>query len=86
MVSKKLAALAALSLVTASSAAAAQSAQSLSLADSPAVERAGAGLDNPGDLGERRGAGIYIIGAIVLALLIWGALELFDDGEDSESP
>jgi len=30
-----------------------------------------------------RGAGIYIIGAIVLAILIWGGLELLDDEPSS---
>jgi hypothetical protein len=78
MLSKKLAALAAISLVTASSAAVAQTAPSAS----PAVERAGAGMTGESDL-ERRGIGIYIIGAVVIGLIIWGAIELLDDGPSS---
>ena len=79
MFSRKLAALAAISMITASSAAVAQSAAPASSA--PAA-RAGVTTEGASEL---RGAGIYIIGAIVLALIIWGAIELLDDG-DSESP
>jgi hypothetical protein len=85
MLSKKLAALAAASLITASSAAVAQSAQSLSLSQSPAAERASAGVAGESDL-DRRGYGIYIVGAVVLGLIIWGIIELTDDDEGSESP
>jgi hypothetical protein len=81
MLSKKLAAIAALSLITASSAAAAQSAQPLSLANSPAASSAGAVTQGESDL-DRRGVGIYIIGAVVLGLVIWGIIEL----TSSDSP
>ncbi len=82
MLSKKLAALAAISLITASSAAVAQSAQPLSLSHTSAAQRASASTQGESDL-DRRGIGIYIIGAIVLAALIWGALQLLDK---SDSP
>lgn len=79
MFSKKLAALAALSLMTASTAAQAQSAQSLSVAGSPAVERAG-----PSDEGSNQLTGTtWIIAAVVVGLAIWGIIELTDD---SSSP
>jgi len=75
MLSKKLAAIAAVSLITASSAAVAQSAQPLSLSNSPAVQRAGPSVQGESDL-DRRGIGIYIVGAVVLGLIIWGIIEL----------
>ena len=79
MLSKKLAAIAAVSLITASSAAVAQSAQPLSLNHSPAA-RASAVPRARTDL-DRRGVGIYIVGAVVLGLIIWGIIELTkDDG------
>jgi len=80
MFSKKLAAIAALSLITASSAAVAQSAQPSSLAQSSAA-RAGAGTSDQSGL-DNHGAGIYIVGAVVLALLIWGIIELTSDDDD----
>jgi hypothetical protein len=82
MLSKKLAAIAAVSLITASSAAVAQSAQPLSLTNSPAA-RASAGTSGESSL-DRRGVGIYIVGAVVLGLIIWGIIELTKD--DSHSP
>ena len=85
MLSKKLAAIVAASLITASSAAVAQSAQPLSLANSPVAQRAAAGTAGASDL-DRRGYGIYIIGAIALGLIIWGIIELTSDDNDSESP
>lgn len=81
MLSKSLATISALALIAGSSAAAAQSAQPLSLAAAPAA----ATTSDAADLNGRRGAGIYIIGAIVIGLLIWGGIELLDD-DDSESP
>ena len=75
MLSRKLAAIAALSLITASSAAVAQSAQPLSLSHSSAVQRAGTSAQDANAL-DRRGIGIYIIGAVVLGLIIWGVIEL----------
>ena len=79
MLSKKLAALAAISMVVAPSAAVAQSAP----ASAPVVSRAAADVGDASDL-ERRGIGIYIIGAIALGLIIWGIIELTgDDGPSS---
>ena len=81
MLSKKLAAIAAVSLITASSAAVAQSAQPLSLSQSPAVERASAGISGQNSL-DRRGYGIYVVGAIVLGLIVWGIIELTNNNND----
>lgn len=85
MLSKKLAAIAAASLITASSAALAQSAQPLSLSQSPAAARASAGVNGENDL-DRRGIGIYIIGAVVLGLIIWGVIQLTDNDDGPSSP
>ena len=82
MLSKKIAALAAASLITMSSAAAAQTAAPLSLGQSSVVQRAGTKTE---DSNELRGTTGWIIGAIALGLIIWGAIELLDDN-DSESP
>ena len=76
MRSRKLAALAALSLVASSSAAIAQSAQPLSIQGSPAVERAGAEVEGEGQL---VGTTAWILAAIALGLIIWGIIELTDD-------
>ena len=84
MLSKKLAAIAAVSLITASSAAVAQSAQPLSLSNSPAVERASAGTSGQNNL-DRRGYGIYVVGAIVLGLVIWGIVKLVDNNNNGPS-
>jgi|GEM_PF-2666214 len=85
MISKKLAAFVALAMVSASSAAVAQSAQSLSIAHAPAV-RAAAASERAGDLDDRNGIGIYVIGAVVLAALIWGVIELTKKDEGPSSP
>jgi hypothetical protein len=85
MLSKKLAAVAAVSLITASSAAVAQSAQPLSLSQSPAVERASAGTSGQSSL-DRRGYGIYVVGAIVLGLIVWGIIKLVDNNNGPSSP
>jgi hypothetical protein len=84
MLSKKLSALVALSMITASSAAVAQSAQPLSLGNAPAA-RSGAATADASALDDRNGIGIYIIGAVVLGLIIWGVIELTGD-DDSDSP
>lgn len=81
MLSKKLAAIAAISLITASNAAVAQSAQPLSLTQSSA-ERANAGVAGESNL-DRRGYGIYIIGAIALGLIVWGIIEITSNDDDS---
>jgi len=82
MLSKRLAALVALSMIGASSAAIAQSAQPLSLANSPAA----ASSRDASDLDDRNGIGIYIIGAVVLGLIIWGIIELTGGDEGPSSP
>ena len=84
MLSKKLAAIAAVSLITASSAAVAQSAQPLSLSHSTA-QRAGADAQDASEL-DRRGIGIYIVGAVALGLIIWGIIELTKNDNGPESP
>jgi len=84
MFSKKMAAIAAVSLITASSAAVAQSAQPLSLSHSTA-QRSGTSAEDAGEL-DRRGIGIYIIGAVVLGLIIWGIIELTKNDDGPESP
>lgn len=85
MLSKKLSALVAISMLTASSAAVAQSAQSLSLANAPAM-RAGADAQNFNALDSRNGIGIYLIGAVVLGLIVWGVIELTKNDDGAESP
>jgi len=74
MLSKSLAAVSALALVLGSSAAAAQT--GVAPVSAPVAQSEGSDLSG-------RGAGIYIIGAVVIALLIWGAIELLDDDEPS---
>ncbi len=85
MRSKKLAVLVAISVLTASSAAVAQTAGSLSLANAPTV-RAGAEMSEASALDSRNGIGIYLIGAVVLGLIIWGVIELTKDDEGPASP
>ena len=80
MRAKYLAAIAAVSLIAASSAAVAQTAQPLSLANSPAA-RASAGTSGESSL-DRRGYGIYIVGAVVLGLIVWGIIELTNNESD----
>ena len=85
MLTKKLSAtIVALSVLSASSAAVAQSAQPLSLANAPSA-RAGAPAD-ASQLDDRNGFGIYIIGAVVLGLIVWGIIELTKGDGDSVSP
>ena len=85
MLSRKISAIVAASVLSASSAAVAQTAQPLSVANSPAV-RSAAGTSEASALDDRNGIGIYIIGAVVLGLIVWGIIELTSDGEGSESP
>jgi hypothetical protein len=82
MLSKKLSALVALSMITASSAAVAQSAQPLSLNNSPAMAEA----EGANSLDDRNGIGIYIVGAVVLGLIIWGVIELTKNDDGPSSP
>ena len=77
MISKKLAALAAISMVTASSAAVAQAAP----ADTPAVARAGADVQGSNEI---VGTTAWILVAIALGLIVWGVIKLTgDDGPAS---
>jgi hypothetical protein len=85
MLSKKLTAIVAASLLSASSAALAQSAQPLSLTNSPAVQRSAASMQGLSSL-DRRGYGIYIVGAIVLGLIVWGVIRLVDHHHGPSSP
>ena len=85
MLSKKLSALVAISVLTASSAAVAQTAQPLSLANAPAMHTAA--LPNRASaLDDRNGIGIYIIGAVVLGLVVWGIIELTNNDDGPSSP
>jgi len=68
--------LAALAL-TAAGPVAAQSAAPLSLASMPAA----AGADG-GEASQLRGTGLWIAGAVVLALAIWGLTRILDDEDD----
>jgi hypothetical protein len=83
MRARYLAVIAGFSLTTATSAAVAQSAQPLSISRSPSA-RASAGAPGESSL-DRRGYGIYIVGAIVLGLIIWGIIELTNDNNDMPS-
>jgi DNA-binding transcriptional regulator YdaS (Cro superfamily) len=80
VISRTFAALAAAALVFGSSAAMAQSAAPLSVGNAPAIERATADTSSESEL---RGRGRWIIYAIALALIVWGAIELLDDDPDS---
>ena len=61
---------------------AAQSASALSLSNSPAVARANAPLEGQNSL-EGRGPVFYLIGAAVIGLIIWGAIELLGDDDEA---
>jgi hypothetical protein len=63
----------------------AQSAQPLSLANSPIVSRSSANFGDASGL-DRRGIGIYLIGAVLLGLIIWGVIELTKSDEGPSSP
>jgi hypothetical protein len=79
MIARTLGILAAASLVGAGGVAAAQTAAPLSLANAPGMARAGAVGEEENAL---RGSARWIVGAVVLALVVWGAIELLDDGEE----
>jgi hypothetical protein len=85
MLSKKLSALVAISVLTASSAAVAQTAQPLSLAKAPMM-RVAAPTSDVSQLDDRNGIGIYIIGAVVLGLIVWGVNELTNNDNGPKSP
>lgn len=79
MLSKKLAALAAFSLLAGSGIASAQSAQSLSLANSPVIERAGADMEDASNFELTVTA--VVLGLLVIGGAAWGLSELL--GSDS---
>lgn len=85
MLSRKISAVVAASVLCASSAAVAQTAQPLSVAHSPMV-RSAAATSEASALDDRNGIGIYIIGAVVLGLIIWGVIELTKDDNNPTSP
>jgi hypothetical protein len=84
MLSKKLSALVAISVLSASSAAVAQTAQPLSLANAPFAHAAAP--DQASALDNRNGIGIYIIGAVILGLIVWGVIELTKGDGSPSSP
>ena len=85
MLSKKLSALVAISVLCASSAAVAQTAQPLSLANAP-ISQAATSPDQANSLDARNGFGIYIIGAVLLGLIVWGVISLTDKNNSPASP
>ena len=85
MLSKKMSALVAISVLSASSAAVAQTAQPLSLANAPTTQVAGS-PNEASALDSRNGFGIYIIGAVVLGLIVWGIISLTDNNNGPTSP
>ena len=87
MISKKLSALVALSLVTGSTAASAQSAAALSLGNAPTAARSGATLDGQSNLENRgNGYGIYLVGALLIAAIVYGVIKLTDNNNGPASP
>ena len=84
--SNVLAAAGALSLLGSGSAAAAQSARQLSLAEGPAALRAGAAMEDPGELGGRRGGMGWILGIVAIGILIFVLTELSKDNNLPGSP
>ena len=81
-----LAAAAAVSLLASGPAAAAQSAHALSVAGSPAIERAGAPMEDMSDLRGRRGILGWILGAAAIALLIFVVTESSKNNDLPGSP
>lgn len=80
---KLIAAAAALSLLI--SPVAASATQSLSVVGSPAMERAGADMQDSAELGGRRGLGWLLI-PVALAILVFVIVELGDDNDLPDSP
>jgi hypothetical protein len=85
MLSRKISAIVAASVLGASSAAVAQTAQPLSIANAP-MARSAAATSQASALDDRNGIGIYIIGAVVLGLIVWGIIELTKNDNNSMSP
>ena len=84
MLTKKLSALVAISVLAASPAVA-QTAQTLSVANAPSL-RASAPTADANALDSRNGFGIYIIGAVLIGLLVWGVIELTKGDDEPASP
>lgn len=78
MISKKIIALAALSLIAGSSVASAQSVRPLSLANAPEAQRAGAEMQGESDFLRRSG---WILGVLALGILVFVVLEASKDNE-----
>jgi hypothetical protein len=68
----------------AATAAQASPARSLSLTNAPQVSRA-ATVPGAGNAQSRTSAGVYVIGAIVAGLMIWGIVELASGDDDPDS-
>ncbi|HMG46387.1 MAG TPA: hypothetical protein VK614_02875 [Allosphingosinicella sp.] len=83
MISKKILALAALSLVSGSTLASAQGARPLSLANAPAAQRAGAELRGESDFLRRSG---WILGILALGILVFVVIEANKDHPLPDSP
>lgn len=71
------------SAITASAALALTLAPIAAQAATQEVSRTGTDVEQAEEL---RGTTGWIIGAVVVALLIWGAIELLDDNDEPESP
>ena len=84
MLTRRIAAIAALALLTTSTAAVAQSAQTLSLAGNPAIERSGADVDEANEL--RRGGILPIIAGIAVILAILALTDTWPFDDDPKSP
>ena len=83
MISKKILALAALSLVAGSTAASAEGARPLSLANAPAAQRAGAELRGESDFLRRSG---WLLGVLALGILVFVVIEANKDHALPNSP
>jgi opacity protein-like surface antigen len=83
MISKKILALAALSLVAGSTAAAAQSAHPLSLANTAEAQRAGADMRGESDFLRRSG---WVLGILAIGILVFVVLEANKDHALPDSP
>ena len=83
MISKKILALAALSLVAGSTAATAQDARPLSLANGPVVQRAGAEVQGESAFQRRSG---WILGVLALGILVFVVIEANKDHPLPGSP
>jgi hypothetical protein len=83
MISKKILALAALSLVSGSTLASAQAARPLSLANAPEAQRAGAELRGESDFLRRSG---WLLGILALGILVFVVVEANKDHPLPDSP